>query len=66
MVKVAVDAMTTELGPEVAVLGAIDAVKEIESSSNDLEVILVGDLDVVEPILLSSDYNGDNISLRSI
>lgn len=64
-IRVAVDCMTTELGPEAAVFGAIDALKEIETVTDDLELSLVGDLGIVKNLKHKTGYTGNNVILVS-
>lgn len=57
--KIVVDAMGGDHGPQVVVEGAVQAVKEYGS-----EVILIGDLEKVQPCLDKLNYKGSKISLH--
>ncbi|MEQ1857165.1 MAG: phosphate acyltransferase PlsX [Longimicrobiales bacterium] len=46
--RIALDAMGTDLAPEPEVLGALDALKHLEG---DIEIVLVGDESVVRPVV---------------
>ena len=58
--RIALDAMGGDFGPSPNVDGAIAALKE----NPGLEVVLVGDIRAMEPLVSQSGYSGERLELR--
>lgn len=56
--RIIVDAMGGDKGPEVTVKGCVDALKEV-----DIEIVLVGKEEIIKEQLDKLGYNGNNISI---
>ncbi|KPU28251.1 phosphate acyltransferase [Caloranaerobacter sp. TR13] len=56
--RIIVDAMGGDKGPEVTVKGCVDALKEV-----NVEIVLVGKEEMIKEQLDKLEYNGDNISI---
>jgi glycerol-3-phosphate acyltransferase PlsX len=59
--RIALDAMGGDFGPAPNVDGAIAALKE----NPQLEIVLVGDIRAVEPLVSQSGYSGERLELRT-
>lgn len=57
--KIVVDAMGGDLAPQEIVLGSLDAL----ASDKDVTVVLVGDVDKINPILLGEKYDVSRVEL---
>ena len=57
--KIVVDAMGGDLAPKEIVLGAVDAL----NAEKDLKVVLVGDVDKINPILAEEKYDKERVEL---
>ncbi|MBO4555018.1 MAG: phosphate acyltransferase PlsX [Clostridia bacterium] len=57
--KIVIDAMGGDLAPNEIVLGALDALRE----EKDFSVVLVGDVDKVNPILAAEKYDKERVEL---
>lgn len=56
--RIIVDAMGGDKGPEVTVKGCVDALNEV-----DVEIVLVGKEEMIKEQLAKLEYNGNNISI---
>ncbi len=59
--RIALDAMGGDFGPAPNVDGAIAALKE----DPQLEIVLVGDIRAIEPLVSQSGYSGERLELRT-
>ena len=59
--RIALDAMGTDLAPEPEILGALDALKHLEA---DIEIVLVGDESVVRPAVAKHGPIPDRLSFH--